>query len=127
MNTVTVTDLETGEATTSRVLDITSPATIADEIGSIRAEIASLQLQQKTLEDLAELTGEDAVAGDLFRVTISRGVVTKSTNWKGIATTLAKKAGVEISRQLIKAHTKETVGKRARFRCYAMNKDSAAS
>ncbi|MGL4565260.1 MAG: hypothetical protein ACRCVD_08190 [Halioglobus sp.] len=76
-----------------------------DKLGLIKAQIAELQEQEKVLaaKVKGELfdAGEDALEGDLFRAAM---VVQDRTtvDWKAVA------AKLQPSRQLVKAHTKET-------------------
>ena len=119
-NDTTGTSATTGTSPSSssplRLYDVSNPSAIADEIGSLRAEAKSLADAIRVLEDLLEMTGQDAVDGDLFRVAISRNVQTTTIDWKAIATKL------QPSRQLVTAHTTVKTSARPRFRVSALKK-----
>ena len=75
-----------------------SNMTLADQLGTIQAEIAELQSKANELKDQLIDEGEGTHEGDLFNATV---VVAerKTTAWKKIAEKL------EASRQMIAANT----------------------
>lgn len=94
--------------TSVQLVDVSTPATIADELGAVRAEIKQLQDKAKVLETLLKNQHTTSVDGDLYHVAISYGVETKRVDWKTVAQKL------EPSRQLVAAHTKTTTADRVR-------------
>ena len=66
-------------------LNVSSNATIADELGAIRAEIKALQDQQKFLETLLKSSHATEADGDLFHVSISYDIETTRVDWKDVA------------------------------------------
>lgn len=77
-----------------------SPERAADELGILRAKIASLREEQKNIEAYLKACGIDEVNGLEYRVTISYAVQRTTIDWKAIA------AKLQPSRQLITAHTR---------------------
>ena len=92
----------------TRLYNVTSNSEIADELGSLRAEIKQLQDSAKALEAILKETGESDFDGDLYHVSISYGVETNRVDWKSVA------AKFNPSRQLVTAHTNVTVSDRVR-------------
>lgn len=88
--------------------DVSSNEDIADSLGAIRAEIASLKAGEKLLEDMLKDRHVVATVGKKFAVTISYAVSTTRVNWKLIA----EKIG--FSHQLKAAHSTVTVSDRVR-------------
>lgn len=73
----------------------------ADDLGQIRAELAILKQDEAKLRDILIANGVDVIEGDLFRANVVESH-RKVIDWKTIAEKL------EPSRQLVKAHTRET-------------------
>lgn len=69
-----------------------------DQLGRLRAEIATLQAEAKALEEQLKADGEGIIEGAMFRGTVAV-FERESVDWK----TVAKKLGP--SRQLVRAHT----------------------
>jgi hypothetical protein len=90
-----------------KMYDVSNPATLADEIGRVRAKLKILSDSVKGLESLAKASGHSVLEGKLFRVTIVTAD-RKTTDWKSIA------MRSDPSHQLISANTKtsETVSVR---------------
>jgi hypothetical protein len=74
------------------------PRMLVDQLGCIKAQIADLEKQEKSVRDALADSGLSEIEGELFRATVSRSEVAK-VDWK----TIAEKC--EPSRQLIAAHT----------------------
>ncbi len=73
--------------------------TIADELGTIAAQIAALTERQDALKKELIEAGVTAAEGDLFRVTVSEVFPSARVDWA----TIAQRLGA--SRQLIAAHS----------------------
>lgn len=84
---------------TSHLVDVSTDAKMADELGSLRAEIKVLQDQAKKIETLMKASGKDVFEGDLYCVTVVHQD-RKAIDWKSIAGKLNP------SRQLVQAWTK---------------------
>lgn len=100
----------------TKLYNVTSVSEMADELGSLRAEIETLQAAAKGLEDILKASNVVEAKGSLFRVSISYGVETKSVAWKKIAEKFNP------SRQLVTANTKVSVSDRVRVT--AMKKEA---
>ena len=74
---------------------------IADDIGSLRAQIADLQAELKTAEGVLKKRGDGVYEGNEYRCTVSSTERT-TVDWKKVA------AKLEPSSQLVTAHTKHT-------------------
>ena len=72
---------------------------LVDRLGLIRAQIAQLREQERTLVDEIKALGVDALDGDYYHVAVVRGE-REQIDWKAIA------AKLRPSRQLITAHTR---------------------
>ena len=92
--------------TNPRFFNATTDAEIADELGSLRAEIDQLRKAATFLEDLLKHKHVTEAEGDLFRVKISYDIETRRVNWKDVA------AKLNPSRQLVQAHTSVTTSDR---------------
>lgn len=84
-----------------QVRDLFAP--LADELGSVKAELKLLKDREKQLEADLKATGRDVIEGDLYRVSISRDVERSSVAWKAVA------EHFHPSRQLLTAHTNKSV------------------
>lgn len=73
---------------------------LADEYGRIKAQIADLELRQKTIKDTFEKAGVVELEGDLFRCVLSNIAENVGPDWKAIAQKMNP------SRQLVAAHQK---------------------
>lgn len=71
---------------------------LVDELGRLKAEIASLQLREAEIETLLVTHGAGAYEGKLFRATVSI-YPQERTAWKEVAEKFNP------SRQLIRAHS----------------------
>lgn len=76
-----------------------------DALGTVRAHIADLQTEAKTLEKIIKDKGFGSSEGIFYRTTVSE-TTTNKIDWKAIA------AKCEPSRQLVAAHTKVSHGVR---------------
>jgi hypothetical protein len=76
----------------------TEPALMVDQLGCVKAQIATLEKEEKRLRDAIAELDCDAIDGELFRATVSHSEVA-AVDWK----TIAEKC--EPSRQLVAAHT----------------------
>lgn len=85
-----------------------SAGDIADELGTLRAEIKVLKDRQAALEQILKDQHVESANGDLFHVTISYDVATNRVDWRAIAEKFNP------SRQLVTAHTKTSVSDRVR-------------
>jgi len=83
--------------------NVSSPAHVADALGAARAQLEEAQAKVKFLEGLLKHGDLNVVEGDLFRVSIARNVTQNRTDWKAVA------AKLKPSRQLVQAHTKQSV------------------
>ena len=81
---------------------------VADRLGVVLAEIAPLNKEAEQLKDMLRASGLSVVEGDLFRATISVPVGATSTNWEGVARTLAKTARLSEG-QLNRIVTRNTI------------------
>ena len=71
----------------------------ADDLGTIRAQLAILKEQETALRETLIAHGVDVIEGDLFRANVVESH-RKVIDWKKIAEKL------EPSRQLVKAHNR---------------------
>ena len=79
-----------------------STAALVDDLGTIRAQIAALQTDERELKKRLVDLGEKHVDGDLFKATVVESN-RNNVDWKAIAEKLKP------SRQLVAAHTKKSV------------------
>ena len=93
----------THSTTTVRFTDVSTPADVADALGTARAELKDAQDRVKFLESLLKAGDADLVEGRLFRVKIARDVEQSRVDWKAVA------AKLNPSRQLVTAHTSVSV------------------
>ncbi len=64
-----------------------SATQIVDDLGLVKAQIADLQEREKSLRDQLVESGLDAIEGELFRATVSRGTV-RTIGWKSVVESL---------------------------------------
>lgn len=74
-------------------------ASIVDQLGQLKAQIASLRAQEEALKALLVDSGLPFADGHLFRAAITRMEARPSIDWRAIAEHLNP------SRQLVTAHT----------------------
>jgi hypothetical protein len=74
-------------------------ASIVDQLGALKAHIASLRAQEEALKDLLADSGLAMVDGHQYRAAISRIDARPSIDWRAIAEQLNP------PRQLVAAHT----------------------
>jgi D-serine deaminase-like pyridoxal phosphate-dependent protein len=79
-----------------------SNMTIADQLGTLQAEILALQSQEKELKEEFKLEGVGAYEGDLYDVTVYDSE-RKNTAWRAIATKLGATA------QMIAGNTTKSI------------------
>jgi len=75
-----------------------TPAELADMLGQVKSEIATLKEQETHLKDALVDTGVGAVEGNIFRATVSVSQV-KRVDYAGLIKRL------EPSKQMIRAYT----------------------
>lgn len=68
-----------------------SNMTTVDQLGTLQAEIATLQAQEKSLKDELKAEGVGTIEGDIFDATVFDSE-RKTTAWKKIATKLGATA-----------------------------------
>lgn len=88
--------------------EVTNLRNVVDALGDARAELDAAKQRVAFLEGLLKNERVAALNGDRYRVAISYDVVTKRVDWKAVAEKL------EPSRQLVRAHTKQTTADRVR-------------
>lgn len=74
-------------------------ASIVDQLGQLKAQIAALRAQEEALKDLLADSGLAVADGHQFRAAISRIEARPSIDWRAIA------EHFNPSRQLVTAHT----------------------
>ena len=79
-----------------------SNLTTVDQLGTLQAEIAALQTQEKSLKDELKAEGVGVIEGDLYNATVYDSE-RKTTAWKKIA----EKLGATV--QMIAGNTKSTI------------------
>lgn len=79
-----------------------SNMTTVDQLGTLQAEIAALQSQEKDLKDELKAEGVGVIEGDLFDATVYDSE-RKNTAWKSIATKLGATA------QMIAGNTTKSI------------------
>ncbi len=80
----------------------TTTAALVDELGTIRAQIAALQSDEKQMKARLVDLGEKHIDGDLFKATVVESN-RNTVDWKAVAEKLNP------SHQLIAAHTRKSV------------------
>ena len=93
---------------TQNLFAVGSAGDIADELGTIRAEIKVLKDRQAALEQILKDQHIQSANGDLFHVTISYDVETARVDWRAVAEKFNP------SRQLVTTHTKTSYSDRVR-------------
>lgn len=73
---------------------------LADELGTLRAQMATLKTRETTIRDTLIKAGVHAIEGALFRATVVEQL-RRLVDWKAVA------AKLNPSHQLVTAHTKE--------------------
>lgn len=81
-----------------QVLNTLSISETVDQLGQIKAQIAQLEKQEKTLKSILTDSGEKSIEGSLFKASIIFTEGRESIDWKTIAEKLNP------SYQLINAH-----------------------
>ena len=79
-----------------------SNLTTVDQLGTLQAEIAALQTQEKSLKDELKAEGVGTIEGELYDATVYDSE-RKTTAWKSIATKLGATA------QMIAGNTKVNI------------------
>ncbi len=79
-----------------------SNMTTVDQLGNLQAEIAALQVQEKSMKDELKAEGVGVIEGDLYDATVYDSE-RKTTAWKKIA----EKLGATV--QMIAGNTKSTI------------------
>lgn len=75
---------------------------VADEIGTLRAAIASLKADLEILEDAAKHNGPTTMDGEMYRVVVSKFDKT-TVPWKAVAVALGTPAQVKrVSKRMSK-------------------------
>ena len=85
----------------------TSLQETVDELGRVKADIAALEKAEKSLSETLKAQGAGKHEGLLFNASVIEAE-RETVDWKTICACLCAKHDIEVSSQLLTAHTKKT-------------------
>jgi len=97
----------------ANLADVSTPADLADALGQARVALKEAKGRVEFLERLVKQGDLDLIEGHLFSVSVSRNVVTNRVKWQAVAERLNP------SRQLITAHTSQSIADRVNVRAHS--------